>query len=166
MALPLILLNQASAGNRVSYRPGSAPRHGAPYPVSGGIESCVRHLFPGAPFAGVAAAGVLPHSFGTPMMEQMNYNLLFRWFVGLDMGMLPSGCPRSSPRTGIDSWITVPFGYFSTRCWNRPGPGLAFGRAFFGGWHAAGGLSVPEVLSAQGSERPGRRRIGLSGTEA
>lgn len=32
------------------------------------------------------------------LMEQMRYNLLFRWFVGLALDKL-RGFPRSSPRT-------------------------------------------------------------------
>jgi hypothetical protein len=32
---------------------------------------------------GLAAAGVLRHSLGAVAVEQFNYNLLFRWFVGL-----------------------------------------------------------------------------------
>jgi transposase len=32
------------------------------------------------------------------LMEQMQYNLLFHWFVGLGIDD-PAGCPRCSPRT-------------------------------------------------------------------
>jgi hypothetical protein len=31
----------------------------------------------------LAAASVLRHSIGTPAVEQLDYNLLYRWFVGL-----------------------------------------------------------------------------------
>lgn len=58
------------------------------------------------------------------MMEQLNYNLLFFWFVGRNW-MPPSGCPRFSPRTGLESWITVSFRcFFHIFCaspdWERP----------------------------------------------
>ena len=33
--------------------------------------------------AGAVAAGVLHHPLGTQLMEQLHYNLLYRWFVGL-----------------------------------------------------------------------------------
>lgn len=32
-------------------------------------------------------------------MEQTQYNLLFRWFIGLSMDDTQFWCPRSSPRT-------------------------------------------------------------------
>jgi len=37
------------------------------------------------------------------LMEELNYNLLFRWFVGLNMDDAV-GIPRSTPRTGTDCW--------------------------------------------------------------
>src|SRR5438128_7956676 len=38
------------------------------------------------------------------LMEQLDYNLLFRWFVGLSMWMIPYGTPQSTPRTGSGCW--------------------------------------------------------------
>jgi transposase len=34
------------------------------------------------------------------LMEQLEYNLLFRWFVGLNMDEAVCGCRRCSPRIG------------------------------------------------------------------
>ena len=34
------------------------------------------------------------------LMEQLDYNILFRWFVGLEMDE-PIWCPRCSPRIAI-----------------------------------------------------------------
>ena len=33
------------------------------------------------------------------LMAQTQYNLLFRWFIGLCRLTMPYGCPPSSPRT-------------------------------------------------------------------
>ena len=39
------------------------------------------------------------------LMEQLRYNLLFRWFVGIAWTM-GSGITRSSPRTATGCWRT------------------------------------------------------------
>ena len=38
------------------------------------------------------------------LMEQLDYNLLFRWFVGLSLDDAGLGCRRCSPRTGSGCW--------------------------------------------------------------
>ena len=90
------------------------------------------------------------------LMEQLNYNLLFRWFVGLE----------------IDDavWNHAVFSKNRDRLLNQDlaqkffahvkaaGGGADVGRAFHGGWHADRGLGGAEELSPQGRRRVGERR--------
>ncbi len=70
------------------------------------------------------------------LMEQMDYNLLFRWFVGLAMDAADLG------RDGVHQEPRAPAGR-RYRCKVPLGgagpaacPGAAVGRAFLGRWHA------------------------------
>ena len=96
------------------------------------------------------------------LMEQMQYNLLFRWFVGL----------------GIDDPVWVPTVFTKNRdrllttddgaqvSGRDPGPprgcAAAVGRALLGRRHADQGLGLDEELSAEGGGRrpPTGRRSG------
>jgi len=83
------------------------------------------------------------------LMEEMDYNLLFRWFVGLNADdevwdattftknrdrLLEGGCGQGVSGTSGGASAEA-----------RPD----FGRAFHRGWHAAGGLGWGEEFSAQ-----------------
>ena len=57
----------------------------------------------GAAAAGAAAAGVLHDPVGAQLMEQLDYNLLYRWFVGLGVDEAVWG-RRCSPRTATGCW--------------------------------------------------------------
>ena len=87
------------------------------------------------------------------LMEQLNYNLLFRWFVGLGdrrRGMEPRGVqqePRPAVEPGSGAEVLRP-------C-ERAGGGADVGRALHGGWDADRGLGGTEELSPQGRRRSG-----------
>jgi hypothetical protein len=82
------------------------------------------------------------------LMEQLDYNLLFRWFVGL----------------GIDDRVWVPETFSVNRDRLMEGdvaqaffdqvlhdePGSALGRSLYGGWRSAGSLGEPEELPVDG----------------
>ena len=80
------------------------------------------------------------------LMEQMNYNLLFRWFVGLEM---------DEP-----VWDHAVFSKNRDRLLNQevaqnffagadPSPAVSLRRALHRGWHADRGLGQPEELSKE-----------------
>lgn len=52
------------------------------------------------------------------VIEQLGYNLLFRWFVGVSMQDDPWD-HSTFPRTAIDSSSTMPARCCSKRCWRR-----------------------------------------------
>jgi hypothetical protein len=56
-------------------------------------------------------------------MEQLDYNLLFRWFVGLNMDDAV-WAPVRFPRTGSDSWKVISPRVFSRECCSRRGKGI------------------------------------------
>ena len=58
------------------------------------------------------------------LMEQLDYNLLFRWFVGWAW-MRRCGIPRPSPRTGIACWRGRSPRRSSRGCCGRRGAGLS-----------------------------------------
>jgi len=53
------------------------------------------------------------------LMEQLDYNLLFRWLVGLGMA-IRFGCRRSLPRIGTACWKERWPRPSSPGCWSRP----------------------------------------------
>jgi len=56
------------------------------------------------------------------LMEQLDYNLLFRWFVGLSMDD-ECGMPVRSPRTGSDCWRETSRRHSFKGCWEKRGRG-------------------------------------------
>jgi hypothetical protein len=91
------------------------------------------------------------------LMEELNYNLLFRWFVGLNMDdsvwdvtVLPRAVAGwGHCRSLLPSRVTA-----GTRAES------ALGRALHGGWNATGSVGECEELSTQGCEE--RRSAGRS----
>ena len=91
------------------------------------------------------------------LMEQLDYNLLYRWFVGLppdDPGLGPDHLHQESAaaadRRGIYEVHDPAF---------EPSAGQAavVGRAFFGGRNADRGMGFAEEFSPQGWQRRHRR---------
>ena len=84
------------------------------------------------------------------LMEQIDYNLLFRWFVGLamdDAGLAPDGVhPEPRPAAGGGRGARVPGGAAGA----DGGQAAAVERALLGRWHADRGLGVDEELPAEG----------------
>ena len=86
------------------------------------------------------------------LMEELNYNLLFRWFVGLNMDD-PVWHPTTFTKNR-DRLLAGDVAAAFLRCRAGPGPGgrPALGRAFHGGRDAVGSLGQSEELPG-----PGRR---------
>lgn len=78
-------------------------------------------------------------------MEQMDYNLLFRWFVGLE----------------IDDPVWVDDGHVAKGDGSDPGASrgraAAVGRAFLGRWNAHQGLGIDKEFPAEGRGDPASR---------
>src|SRR5579872_3392714 len=93
------------------------------------------------------------------LMEQLDYNILYRWFVGLD---LDDGVGRDGVHEEPRAAIKEPGGrgIFRAGIEASAQSALAFGRAFHGGWHADRSLGRTEKFSTQGRPDPatGRRR--------
>jgi transposase len=84
------------------------------------------------------------------LMEQMQYNLLFRWFVGLgidDPVWVPTVFTKNRDRL-LTTDIRPPIA--RRHPGGRGGQAVAVGRAFLGGRHADPGLGLNEKLPAQG----------------
>src|SRR5580658_9391014 len=87
------------------------------------------------------------------LMEQLNYNLLFRWFVGLNMDDAVWECDRvhQEPRA-IARW-----GHCRRLLPSRTPAGTgaesALGRALHRGWNATGSVGECEELSAKGCQK-------------
>ena len=101
------------------------------------------------------------------LMEQLDYSLLFRWFVGLNLDE-PCGMRRSSPRTGIGCWTATWPGASSSECWPRRVRRAAVGRALHRGWHADRRLGQSEELPREGHARgppedPGNPTVNFHG---
>jgi transposase len=89
------------------------------------------------------------------LMEQTQYNLLFRWFIGLAMDdavWVPTVFTKNRERL-IEHDAVIEF--FNDRA-ASPGAGTALGRALQRGRHPDPGLGGPQELCAQ--RPPGRRR--------
>jgi hypothetical protein len=84
------------------------------------------------------------------LMEQLHYNMLYRWFVGLgadDPVWVPtvfSKKPRRVAQGG--GGAQVPVRTSDPQGGSRP----SFGRAFFGRRHAGSGVGLDEELRCQG----------------
>src|SRR5450830_165559 len=98
------------------------------------------------------------------LMEQLDYNLLYRWFVGLspdDPVWDPTTFTKNRDRLQNGEVFEV-HEQASEPC---AGKTAFVGRAFFGGRNADRGLGFTEELSPQGRQRR-QRRCELSWTEA
>ena len=91
------------------------------------------------------------------LMEQLNYNLLFRWFVGLDMDdpVWDATVFTKNRDRLLEADIA---GAFFTRSWNRPRRGAALQRALHGRRDADRGMGFAQELQEEGrSARPTTR---------
>ena len=104
-----------------------------------------------------AVAGAVLDPQRAHVVEQLEYNLLFRWFVGLGMNdrawnhacsrTTASGCwPTTSPRSSSPAWSS------------KRADTVALGRAFHRRRHADRSLGVAQELPAEGRFRRRRRR--------
>src|SRR3954464_11863367 len=92
------------------------------------------------------------------LMEQLDYNILFRWFVGLEMDepvWVPTVFSKNRDRLLQHA---VAHSFFPARRRARGGPHV--GRAFHRRRHAARGVGESEEFSAEGwGHRRGRERL-------
>ena len=95
------------------------------------------------------------------LMEQLDYNLLFRWFVGLGVDEPVVG-PRRSRRTATGCWKPRSRAKFLASVLRHPRSALAVGRALLGRRHADRGLGLDEELPAEGRQR--RAALGRAAT--
>ena len=79
-------------------------------------------------------------------MEQLDYNLLFRWFVGLAWTMR-CGTHACLPRTATGCWRAILRAKFLRTVLASPRQGALVRRALHGGWHADRGLGLPKSFS-------------------
>ena len=80
------------------------------------------------------------------LMEELDYNLLFRWFVGLSMDdpvWHPTTFTKNRDRL-LDGEVAAAF--FDAAGRQARAAGSALRRALHGGRHATGGLGEPEEL--------------------
>ena len=84
------------------------------------------------------------------LMEQLNYNLLFRWFVGLNMddSVWDVTVFTKNRERLLDGDIAESF--FQAVLQQGTRAGSALGRTLHGGWNATGSVGECEELSAQG----------------
>ena len=95
------------------------------------------------------------------LMEQLDYNLLFRWFVGLNLDdPIWDATVYSKNRERLLAG-EVAEAFFRPGAGRGEGTGSVVGRALHGGRDAGGGLGEPEELSEEG--RGGRAAAGGSG---
>ena len=88
--------------------------------------------------------------------EELNYNLLFRWFVGLNMDdpvWHPTTFTKNRDRHAVGQ-MSPPRSLMRS----RPRGRAALGRTLHRGWDAVGSMGQPEKLSVRGrsGERPAR----------
>ena len=89
------------------------------------------------------------------LMEQLDYNLLFRWFVGLEIDDAVWNHAVFSKNRDRLLNQDLAQKFFAQR--KAAGGGADVGRALHGGWHADRGLGGAEELSPQGRRRVGER---------
>jgi hypothetical protein len=83
------------------------------------------------------------------LMEEMDYNLLFRWFCGAECGRCRLGRDRVHPESRPLAGGGCGPGVSSAGGRASAGEGSDLGRAFHGGRHAAGSLSGREEFSSE-----------------
>ncbi len=81
------------------------------------------------------------------LVEQLQYNLLFQWFVGLSLD--DAVWDATTFTKNRDRLLTGDIATaFCGKCWPTAGVRSVVGRALHGRWDAAGGGGQPEKLSA------------------
>ena len=101
-------------------------------------------------------------------MEQLDYNLLFRWFVGLGMDDARLGAHDVHEESRSAAGRRHRRGVLRRGVDPRRHRAAALGRAFHRRWHAAGGVGESEELSAArpgpagGRRRQSDRRISMA----
>ena len=81
------------------------------------------------------------------LMEQLDYSLLFRWFVGLNMDDPILGCDGIHEESAASTCRRQRRRFFRSRAPAGTLAGLAVRRALHGGWNSAGGMGRTEELS-------------------
>ena len=100
------------------------------------------------------------------LMEEMDYNLLFRWFVGLNVDEEVWDATTFTKNRDRLLEADVAKEFLAQVVAQARARGSDLGRAFHGGRHAAGSLGEREEFSAQGRKaRRRRRRSGQSDGE-
>jgi hypothetical protein len=86
------------------------------------------------------------------LIELLQYNLLFRWFVGMEMDdtVWNHGVFSKNWERLLNEEIAA--GFFRRVLAASTREAFYVGRAFYGGWDADRGLREPEELSAEGRE--------------
>ena len=87
------------------------------------------------------------------LMEQLDYNLLFRWFVGLSMDAPVWDATVYSKNRDRLGWGRCCGALPPGGAARRTGAASAVGRAFLGRRHADRGVGVDEELPAEGRRR-------------
>jgi len=88
------------------------------------------------------------------LVEQLDYNLLFRWFVGL--GMDDAVWNHAVFSKNRDRLLNRRSGAAVLYCGERAGEAVHVGRSFHRGWHADPGMGLAQELPREG--RLGLRR--------
>ena len=84
------------------------------------------------------------------LMEQLEYNLLFRWFVGLEMDDRVWDVTVFTKNRDRLLRGEIAEAFFQAVLEEAREQGLPLGRALHGGWHADRSVGRPEELPAQG----------------
>jgi len=86
------------------------------------------------------------------LMEEMDYNILFRWFVGLNLDDEVWDATVFTKNRDRLLEAEVAKEFLARVVAQATGEGMDFGRALHGGRHAAGVLNEREEFSAPGEE--------------
>ena len=90
------------------------------------------------------------------LMEQLQYNLLFRWFVGLSMDDPVWDATTFTKNRDRLLEGDIATAFFEEVLAEAKAAGLRVGRAFHGRRHVAGGVGEPEEFPATRTRRPTR----------
>ena len=93
------------------------------------------------------------------LMEEMDYNLLFRWFVGLNVDDEVWDATMFTKNRDRLLEAEVAKEFLARVVEQARAKGSDFGRAFHGGRHAAGSLGGREEFSAEGRKSRRLRRM-------
>ncbi len=84
------------------------------------------------------------------LMEELEYNLLFRWFVGLEMDDRVWDVTVFTKNRDRLLRGEIAEAFFQAVLEEAVGRGPPFGRALYSGWHADRSVGEPQELSTQG----------------